>query len=40
MKLAHKKLINFERDCSLIIIDLQNKFCPGGSLAVNEEIKL
>ena len=28
--------MNFEKDCSLIIIDLQNDFCPGGSLAVNE----
>lgn len=26
----------FEKDCSLIVIDLQNDFCPGGSLAVNE----
>ena len=28
--------MNFEKDCSLIIIDIQNDFCPGGSLAVNE----
>ena len=28
--------MNFEKDCSLIIIDLQNDFCPGGSLAVNK----
>ena len=28
--------MNFEKDCSLIIIDLQNDFCPGGSLSVNE----
>ena len=28
--------MNFEKNCSLIIIDLQNDFCPGGSLAVNE----
>ena len=28
--------MNFEKDCSLIIIDLQNDFCPGGALAVNE----
>jgi len=28
--------MNFEKDCSLIIIDLQNDFCPDGSLAVNE----
>ena len=28
--------MNFEKDCSLIIIDLQNDFCPGGSLAVND----
>jgi nicotinamidase/pyrazinamidase len=27
--------MNFEKNCSLIIIDLQNDFCPGGSLAVN-----
>ena len=26
----------FEKDCSLIVIDLQNDFCQGGSLAVNE----
>ena len=28
--------MNFKKDCSLIIIDLQNDFCPDGSLAVNE----
>ena len=28
--------MNFEKDCSLIIIDIQNDFCPGGSLSVNE----
>ena len=28
--------MNFEKDCSLIIIDLQNDFCPGGSLTVNK----
>lgn len=28
--------MNFEKNCSLIIIDLQNDFCPGGSLSVNE----
>ena len=32
--------MNFEKDCSLIIIDLQNDFCPGGSLAVNEGNKI
>ena len=32
--------MNFEKDCSLIIIDLQNDFCPNGSLAVNEGDKI
>ena len=32
--------MNFEKDCSLIIVDMQNDFCPDGSLAVNEGNKI
>ena len=28
--------MNFKKDRSLIIVDVQNDFCPNGSLAVNE----
>ena len=32
--------MNFEKNCSLIIVDMQNDFCPDGSLAVNEGNKI
>ena len=31
----HGEFMNFEKDSSLIIIDLQNDFCPNGYLAVD-----
>ena len=27
---------DFKEDTALILIDIQNDFCPGGALAVNE----
>ena len=32
--------MNFDKVCSLIIVDMQNDFCPDGSLAVNEGNKV
>ena len=36
----YEKFMNFEKDCTLIIVDMQNDFCPDGSLAVNEGNKI
>ena len=40
IKKKYDKFMNFEKDCSLIIVDMQNDFCPDGSLAVNEGNKI
>ena len=29
-------MVDFKEDTALILIDIQNDFCPGGALAVNE----
>ena len=40
VKKKYEEFMNFEKDCSLIIVDMQNDFCPDGSLAVNEGNKI
>ena len=40
VKKKYEKFMNFDKVCSLIIVDMQNDFCPDGSLAVNEGNKI
>ena len=39
-KKKNEEFMNFDKVCSLIIVDMQNDFCPDGSLAVNEGNKI